>query len=600
MSRSQNNFNNRFERKSFGTLDRSQPITVAVYGRVSTEHEAQLSALENQMEWYNMQLAKHPNWTVHKFYVDSGISGTQMKKRPQFLQMLEDAKNGKFDLIFTRETCRFARNLEETLRVTRELANHNVEVYFYFEELWTFEQRDMDRLIDHARRAQEESQVTSRRVLSGQFVSRKQGVLYGNGNILGYTREGDTYVIDPEQAETVRMIFNLYLQGNGSVKIAKILTEQKRKTATGKIKWDATTVMRTIRNRTYAGMNCYNKSRNNNFLEQKRVNNLDMSTYEYVEGNFPPIITDEMWQRAQQLRESRTSTPSEPGEKKQARRSSADIWTQKLRCSCGKCFRKNIWYTYKDGTRAYGYQCYNQLNNGTKKERERLQLDTEGFCDQKMIADWKMDFMSKVVTDDLWQNRTEAVTLALDLLKQYYKEEQASGSASLLSAIRADLKKQQTRLDNLINMRADGEISKEEFATRRKAIDDEITRLTHELENRLSEKETANSFNFDAIAESLNELAGISNGEVSPELLSRLVSKVVPTSDTTFDWYLNLSRDESVKATMTADGRKTSAVINLEDIIRTPSTSTSNESEGLPENSYLTTPLHRLPSRANG
>lgn len=601
MGRSQNGFNSRYERKSLRFLDPTQPITVAIYGRVSTEHEAQLSALENQMAWYEMQVASHPNWTVYKTYVDPGISGTQMKKRPQFLKMLEDAKNGQFDLIFTRETCRFARNIEETLRVTRELADFNVEVFFHFEDIWTFAERDMDRLVDYARRAQEESHRTSERVLSGQEISRKRGVLYGNGNILGYNRVGDTYVIDPEQAETVKMIFDLYLQGNGSVKIANELTERKRKTASGKVKWDATTVMRTIRNRTYAGMNCYNKSRSNNYLEQKRVNNLDMDTYEYVEGNFPPIISDEVWKKAQQLRESRTTTPAEPGEQKRARRSSADIWVQKLRCSCGKCFRKNVWYKYKDGTYAYGYQCYNQLNNGTKKNRQRLELDTEGFCDQKMIADWKMDFMAKVVAEDLWQNRAEAVSLALDMIKSFYKEEQSGGNATFVSAIRADIKKQQKRLDNLIDMRADGEISREEFAKRRKVIDDELASLTKELELQLLQKDAQSAMNLDGISDALNAMAGLTTDDIDPALLSKMVSKVVPTTEGTFDWYLNLGGAEQAKATISADGRKTNAVINLEDIVQvTPRSEAKPQAVLDAKNSYQYTLRDRLPSRANG
>lgn len=153
--------------------------------------------------------------------------------------------------------------------------------------------------------AQEESRKTSERVKAGQKISRDNGVLYGNGNILGYDRVGDTYVINEEQAETVRMIYDLYLQGYGSMKIAKILTERKRKTASGLIKWSVSNIMRAIKNATYTGTKCYNKSRSNNFLEQKRINNLDMSTYEYVEGDFPSIISQEIWNKAQAIRESR-------------------------------------------------------------------------------------------------------------------------------------------------------------------------------------------------------------------------------------------------------------------------------------------------------
>ncbi len=89
------------------------------------------------------------------------------------------------------------------------------------------------------------------------------------------------------------------------MKIAQILTERKRKTASGLIKWSVSNIMRAIKNATYTGTKCYNKSRSNNFLEQKRINNLDMSTYEYVEGDFPSIISQEIWNKAQAIRESR-------------------------------------------------------------------------------------------------------------------------------------------------------------------------------------------------------------------------------------------------------------------------------------------------------
>ena len=125
--------------KSTGILDKNRPRTVVFYGRVSTEHEAQLSALENQMQWYDDMIKYHPNWTVIDKYIDEGITGTQAKKRPAFLKMIEDAKAGKFDLIVTREVCRFARNTVDTLTFTRELKNLMVEVFFVEDNIWTMD-----------------------------------------------------------------------------------------------------------------------------------------------------------------------------------------------------------------------------------------------------------------------------------------------------------------------------------------------------------------------------------------------------------------------------------------------------------------------------
>ena len=117
--------------------DRDRDRIVVYYGRVSSEHEAQLSALANQMQWYDDQTKYHPNWRVVEKYIDEGITGTQAKKRPAFMRMLADAREHKFDLIVTREVCRFARNTVDTLVVTRELKNIGIEVYFVNDNIWT-------------------------------------------------------------------------------------------------------------------------------------------------------------------------------------------------------------------------------------------------------------------------------------------------------------------------------------------------------------------------------------------------------------------------------------------------------------------------------
>lgn len=118
---------------------RNRPRRVVFYGRVSTEHEAQVSALDNQMDWYQELAAKNPNWEVVGQYVDEGITGTQATKRPSFIQMIEDAQSGKFDLIVTREVCRFARNTVDTLSYTRKLSKLGVEVYFASDNIWTMD-----------------------------------------------------------------------------------------------------------------------------------------------------------------------------------------------------------------------------------------------------------------------------------------------------------------------------------------------------------------------------------------------------------------------------------------------------------------------------
>ena len=567
MNTAVNQFNYRFKLTDYAMFDRNRQRKVSIYGRVSTEHEAQLSALENQMQWYDGQAKYHPNWTVVGKYIDEGITGTQAKKRPAFLRMLEDARSGKFDLIVTREVCRFARNVVDTLVVTRELKNIGVEVFFIDDNIWTMDGDGELRLSLMATLAQEESRKTSERVKAGQKISRDNGVLYGNGNILGYDRVGDTYVINEEQAETVRMIYDLYLQGYGSMKIANILTERKRKTASGLVKWSISNIMRAIRNATYTGTKCYNKSRSNNFLEQKRINNLDMSTYEYVEGDFPAIISQEVWDKAQEIRMSRVK-PSLVSTTKttHSKRDSKDIWVNLLRCSCGSSFRKNKWHTKNDGGISYGYQCYNQLNNGNKKKREELGLDTESFCDSRMIADWKLDFMAKSLLEHLWTERKESVLLALDLIKRYYRDERVTSGKGDTAVIQAKLNKATSRLQNLIAMRADGEITKDEYPAMRSSVDAEIRDLQRALEEVPQTEEHGNGLDLDGITATLHSLVDFSEPSLNHDVINKFVYQVTPTSDTSFHWYINLNGNTKARAIYTVEGRKKKNIIKLEEI----------------------------------
>lgn len=600
MNTAVNQYNYRFKLTDYAMFDRNRQRRVSIYGRVSTEHEAQLSALENQMQWYDDQAKYHPNWTVVEKYIDEGITGTQAKKRPAFLRMLEDARSGKFDLIVTREVCRFARNVVDTLVVTRELKNIGVEVFFIDDNIWTMDGDGELRLSLMATLAQEESRKTSERVKAGQKISRDNGVLYGNGNILGYDRVGDTYVINEEQAETVRMIFDLYLQGYGSMKIANILTERKRKTASGLVKWSISNIMRAIRNATYTGTKCYNKSRSNNFLEQKRINNLDMSTYEYVEGDFPAIVSQEVWDKAQEIRTSRVK-PSLVSSTKttHSKRDSKDIWVNLLRCSCGSSFRKNKWHTKNDGGISYGYQCYNQLNNGNKKKRVELGLDTEGYCDSRMIADWKLDFMAKSLLEHLWTDRKESVLLALDLIKRYYRDERVTSGKGDTAATQAKLNKATTRLQNLIAMRADGEITKDEYQAMRSPVDAEIRALEKSLEDAPQAEEQGTALNLTEITATLHSLVDFSEATLNHDVIKKFVYMVTPTSDTSFHWYVNLSGNTKARATYTVEGRKKKNVIKLEEIEEISSLHRKENEDAtvLIQNPLIFALLHRLQLR---
>ena len=150
---------------------------VAIYARVSTEHEAQLSALDNQVQYYDNIMNQHPDWKLYDRYIDEGITGTSVKKRKNFMRMINDAEKGCFDLIITREVSRFARNTVDTLQETRKLKRIGVEVYFTEDNIWTFNDEDGElKLTIMATLAQNESKKTSQRVKAGMKISMQNGV----------------------------------------------------------------------------------------------------------------------------------------------------------------------------------------------------------------------------------------------------------------------------------------------------------------------------------------------------------------------------------------------------------------------------------------
>lgn len=533
------------------TFDRDRQRSVVFYGRVSTEHEAQLAALENQMQWYEDQAKYHPNWTVLKSYIDRGITGTQAKKRPAFMEMLNDAKYHKFDLIVTREVCRFARNTVDTLVITRQLKEIGIEVYFVEDNIWTMDNDGELRLTIMATLAQEESRKTSERVRAGQKISRDNGVLYGNGNILGYDRLGDTYVINEDQAETVRIIYDLYLKGNGFNKIVNELVRLKRKDSSGLVRWDATKVSRILHNATYKGYQGYYKSHKNNHLDQKTIVNRDEDTYLYVKGRFTPIISEEVWDKCKALRESKlTLRKTQEGKlERTGTRTSEDIWAKRLICRCGHRMRKDRWHVNKTGL-TYGYKCYNVLNNGSKQTRIDAGLDADKYCDMGTIADWKFDLMLRELLKALNLNNDDLIKKAYNQFENSYTKE--TKEARELRDAEAKLRKIRIKLENLTEMRVNGEIDKQEYSLLKAKINgemliaekeiDDIKRVVLEEERKATPLVSIDVFRSMAV-EDLDFTKPIRHSA----LVNTMIKKIVPNTSLDFKWYLNLypKRDDA-------------------------------------------------------
>lgn len=536
--------------------DKNRERKMVFYGRVSTEHEAQLSALENQMQWYDDQLKYHPNWQLCGRYIDQGITGTQAKKRPAFLKMMDDARAGKFDLIVTREVCRFARNTVDTLVATRELKNINVEVFFVEDNIWTLDGDGELRLTIMATLAQDESRKISERVKAGQQVSRMNKTLYGNGNILGYKRVGNTYVIDPEQAETVRMIYRWYLQGYGMRAIMGKLIENKRKCANGLIKWDTVKVSRVLHNATYMGYIGYNKSYRNNFLDQKIIRNKE-EEFVLVKGDFEPIIPEDVWYACRDLRMDRSTTVPALVKSKQKRigvTPTTDVWANKLRCACGSKFKRYKWRQDKDGQKHYGYSCYSRINNGSAEKRRQLDLDTDGFCDMPTVNETKLDVMAAVLFDNILADKAPVIEEAVTILNQTLKEMKTENKRDL-SGYQQRIEKAEKKLDTLLSMRADGEISKEEYQCAKSKCEQEIKELQAAmLGNGQEEGDTEESIDMQYVRDLLGKISITENGKADKDVLMEFIDTITVEKGNVFRWGLWL-RNKPSYLRMTTSGR---------------------------------------------
>ena len=274
-------------------------LRVCFYARVSTDKDEQLHSLSNQISFFKDYISKVPNWEFIDSYIDEGISGTLVKKREEFLRMIEDAKRHKFDLILTKEISRFSRSTLDSIKYTQELLSNGVGVYFLNDNINTILPDSELRLTMMSSIAQDEVRKLSERVSFGMKRSIDNGVVLGCSNIYGYVKDKGKLVIDREQAEMIKIIFDRYANTtDGLSKVSRYLYELGYKSKTGK-RIDTTILTRIIENPKYKGYYCGHKSKVLDYRtkQKKRLNESDWIIYKAYD-NVPPIVSEELWERA--------------------------------------------------------------------------------------------------------------------------------------------------------------------------------------------------------------------------------------------------------------------------------------------------------------
>lgn len=276
---------------------------VCAYARVSTDSNSQAQSLENQTETYERLIKSNPEYEFAGIYHDKAITGSK-EERPGFMQMISDAREGKFDLIIVKSISRFARNTAITLKYLRELKSLDIGIFFEEENINTLSEDGEMMISVLSSFAQEELESISKNIKWSVQKRFRQGmVVMSTKFLLGYDKnEYGELVVNEEQAKIVKRIFDMYVSGIGTTTIAKILNSEGIPTIKNK-KWISNSVCHILKNEKYKG-DCRLQKTYSPAVRKRKTNRGEIDSY-YIEGDHQPIVSPEIWDKAQEIMEKR-------------------------------------------------------------------------------------------------------------------------------------------------------------------------------------------------------------------------------------------------------------------------------------------------------
>ncbi|MDD2259755.1 MAG: recombinase family protein [Acholeplasmataceae bacterium] len=451
-------------------------------------------------------------------YADERLSGASTNKRDQFNLMIELARLGKIDLILTKSISRFSRNTIDTLSILQELRTYNTEVFFEKENISSFDPKIEFVISVLASMAEEEARNISENVKWSVRKKFKKGDFYlHTKNLLGYKRDknGEVY-IDETEADIVRDIFKMYLDGIGSTTIARILTERGIKTIRGNTKWGTTGVIGILKNEKYAGAAMLQKTVNLDYKTSISSTNRNHLPKYYIENSHEGIISIQTYNEVQDKMNIKT-----PNQKKAIEKSLYSNHLTKYQglCTCGQCGK---YYRHKVNHSNLPYQrtilvC---ISNDSKKT-----------CDNKSIFTHAFDRMIISQTDLLLKHKNDVLKT---LETAFFKDEAFIALNESKSATEAKI----TALDEKLSAL---DVTNDEF---NKLVAKELNEQIDELRVKLAliNNELIVDYNFDLkmrnFKKLLIELKDL-NGNYDDFDFKRLYSNVVINSRTNIIFNLN-------------------------------------------------------------
>lgn len=369
-------------------------LRVAAYCRVSTDDEDQIKSYNSMVRYYTDLIKSNKQWVFAGVFADKAITGTKTDKREEFQLLIQECLSGNIDLVIAKSIPRFARNTLDTLKYVRMLRERNIAVYFEVEKINTLKDGEF-LLTILSSVAQQEVENTSAYVKKGLKMKMKRGELVGFQGCLGYDYDVVTksLSINEEGAETVRYIFDRYVAGAGSTMIARELNEQGISTIKGN-PWTSSSVMGIINNEKYKGDILLGKTFTVDPISKRRLENLGEEDRFYIKNHHEPIVSEETFARAQEIRERRNGGRKKgvaPGKREKFSRQYA--FSCMLECGfCGASLSRRRWHSSSKYKKTI-WQCVKSTKHG-----KRFCPDSKGIPEQ-VIEDAFIESYRMLCTD---------------------------------------------------------------------------------------------------------------------------------------------------------------------------------------------------------
>lgn len=494
-------------------------LRVVDYARVSTASREQRKSFENQLDTYRQMIEDNPNWTYAGTYSDEAVTGTKVYMRGGFQQMIADAQAGLFDLIIVKDVARFARNIKECLVYKDKLKSCGVMIWFVKEGVNSFRSKDEMLLQWMAMGAEMEAKSARSRTKIVFEQGIQKGKVYGNSKILGYTKDHCKLVVDEEEAEIVRLIFDLYVhQRMGLRRIAKELAERGITRKDG-AQIPTRTIKTVLENPKYKGFYCGGKTEKLDMGERYVRRELPESEWvTYKDPSIPAIVSEALWDEAAQIRRERqekfreeVSAPCNQG----IYRYSGKIISG-FDAAPGVSFTRCM-YRYKDAERE-GWQCRNHKDAAHPGNiGPTLYSDELDMIVQKMLHDLLGGYDA----------------LIADLMHRY----QSATTGQQIEKRMAVLQKEQAAIEKkrrkLLDLYEDDAITKDEYMARSAQHKARLDAIQEEREalNVSSDKSRQMLEQLDELKQSVSRMAEESTP--SKETIDSLVDKIVVRGDST-------------------------------------------------------------------